>query len=107
MMPASVKAGHHEVTVSYGVGEGAAAGRMVLLVDGVEADETAVEGMLPLAVQHGGAGLRLGLDSGFPVSSRYAPPAPLQGTVHWVRVDTPGSHRPDPADEVRAALHSD
>ena len=50
---------------------------------------------------------KTGWDSGFPVSSRYAPPAPLQGTVHWVRVDTPGSHRPDPADEVRAALHSD
>jgi arylsulfatase len=107
MMPVAVQAGHHEVTVSYGVAEDAAAGRMVLLVDGVEADETAVEGMLPLAIQHGGAGLRLGWDSGFPVSSRYAPPAPLQGTVHRVRVDTPGSHRPDPADEVRAALHSD
>ena len=42
-------------------------------------DETAVEGMLPLALQHGGAGLRLGYDSGFPVSSRYAPPAPFAG----------------------------
>jgi arylsulfatase len=107
MMPAAIGAGHHELTVSYDVGEGAAAGRMVLRVDGTEADETTVEGMLPLAVQHGGAGLRLGWDSGFPVSSRYAPPAPLQGTVHWVRVDTPGSRRPDPADEVRAALHAD
>ena len=36
-------------------------------------------GCCPLAVQHGGAGLRLGWDSGFPVSSRYAPPAPLRG----------------------------
>ena len=61
----------------------------------------------PLAVQHGGAGLRLGWDSGFPVSARYAPPAPFDGTVHGVRVDTPGSLRPDPADEVRAALHAD
>ena len=33
---------------------------MILLVDGEAVDETAVEGMLPLAVQHGGAGLRLG-----------------------------------------------
>ena len=86
---------------------GRAAGRMVLLADGVQVDETAVEGMLPLAVQHGGAGLRLGWDSGFPVSSRYAPPAPFSGTVHGVRVDTPGSPRPGPADEVRAALHAD
>ena len=80
---------------------------MILLVDGAEVDETAVEGMLPIAVQHGGAGLRLGWDSGFPVSSRYAPPARFAGTVHGVRVDTPGSLRSDPADEVRAALHAD
>jgi hypothetical protein len=93
--------------VSYAVGDGGAAGRMVLLVDDLEVDQTSVEGMLPLAVQHGGAGLRLGWDSGFPVSSRYAPPASFGGTVHQVRVDTPGTLRPDPTDEVRAALHAD
>ena len=106
-MPAGLTAGRHDSPSSYAVGEGGGPGRMVLLVDGAEVDETAVEGMLPLAVQHGGAGLRLGWDSGFPVSSRYAPPAPFDGTVHGVRVDTPGSLRPDPADEVRAALHAD
>ena len=89
------------------VGDGGGPGRMVLAVDGEAVDETAVEGTLPLALQHGGAGLRLGWDSGFPVSSRYAPPARFGGTVHELRVDTPGSLRPDPADEVRAALHSD
>ena len=106
-LPSGLGAGHHTITVSYAVGEGGAAGRLVLLVDGRGVDETAVEGMLPLAVQHGGAGLRLGWDSGFPVSSRYAPPAPFGGTVHEVRVDTPGALRPDPGDEVRAALHAD
>ena len=78
-----------------------------LLVDDLEVDQTSVEGMLPLAVQHGGAGLRLGWDSGFPVSSRYAPPAPFSGTVHGVRVDTAGSTAPGPADQVRTALHAD
>ena len=63
---------------------------MVLLVDGAAVDETTVEGMLPVALQHGGAGLRLGWDSGFPVSPRYTPPAPFSGTVHQVRIDTPG-----------------
>ena len=82
-------------------------GRMVLLVGPDAVDEIAVEGPLPLAVQHGGAGLRLGYDTGFPVSSRYAPPAPFTGTVHQVRIDTPGSLRPHPVDEVRAALHAD
>ena len=105
--PAALGAGRHEVLVSYSVGDGDGIGRMVLVVDGAAVDETAVEGMLPLALQHGGAGLRLGWDSGFPVSSRYTPPARFGGTVHEVRVDTPGSLRADPADEVRAALHSD
>ena len=81
-MPSALGAGRHELAVSYAVGEGDAPGRMVLLVDGAEVDATTVEGMLPLAVQHGGAGLRLGWDSGFPVSPRYAPPAPFDGTVH-------------------------
>jgi arylsulfatase len=83
------------------------AGRMALLVDGVEVDATSVEGPLPIAIQHGGAGLRLGHDSGFPVSARYSPPATFNGTVHQLTIETPGAHRPDPADEVEAALHAD
>jgi hypothetical protein len=106
-MPGVLSAGHHDITVSYAVGDHGTPGRLILLVDGAEADETAVEGMLPIAVQHGGAGLRLGWDSGFPVSSRYTPPGRFAGTVHGVRVDTPGSLRSDPADEVRAALRAD
>jgi len=62
---------------------------------------------LPVAMQHGGAGLRLGRDSGLPVSTRYTPPAPFTGTVHELRIDTPGSHVGNRADEVRAALHAD
>ena len=58
-------------------------------------------------MQHGGAGLRLGRDCGLPVSPRYTPPAPFTGTVHELRVDTPGSVRADPADDLRAALHAD
>ena len=95
--PGALGAGRHEVLVSYAVGDGDGPGRMVLVVDGTAVDETPVEGMLPLALQHGGAGLRLGWDSGFPVSSRYTPPAHFGGTVHEVRVDTPGSLRHDPA----------
>jgi arylsulfatase len=80
---------------------------MALLVDGEEVDATTVEGTLPLAVQHGGAGLRIGRDIGFPVSPRYAPPAPFGGTVHQVRIDAPDAAQADPVDEVRAALHAD
>ena len=63
--------------------------------------------MLPLAIQHGGAGLRLGHDVGLPVSDRYSPPAPWNGTLAEVRVKTPGAPPADPAEEIRAALHSD
>ena len=91
-MPSALAAGRHTLAVIYSVGEGEAAGRMVLLVDGVEVvDDIPVEGMLPLAVQHGGAGLRLGWDSGFPGVFALRAAGALQGTVHAVQVDTPGS----------------
>ena len=103
--PAVLDAGQHALEVRYDVGSGE--GRMALLVDGTELDTTGVNGLLPMALQHGGAGLRLGHDSGFPVSARYSPPAVFNGTVHQLKVETPGARRPDPADEVRAALHAD
>jgi hypothetical protein len=103
----TLEPGPHELVVLYSLGEGAAPGRMALLVDGDEVDTVAVEGNLPLAVQHGGAGLRIGQDIGFPVSPRYSPPAPFGGTVHQVRIDAPGAVQPDPAGEVRTALHAD
>ena len=105
--PSALTAGRHDIVVSCELGEGGTPGRLVLLVDDREADRTAVEGALPVAMQHGGAGLRLGRDSGLPVSARYTPPAPFTGTVHELRIDTPGSHGANPADEVRAALHAD
>ena len=82
--------GPHELTVRYAHGDGGAPGRMTLLVDGTEVDAITVEGTLPMAVQHGGAGLRIGQDIGFPVSPGYSPPAPFAGTVHQVRIDRAG-----------------
>jgi len=64
-------------------------------------------GMLPVAVQHGGAGLRLGVDVGLPVSTRYAPPYPWNGTLRQLRVQTPGGPVPTTQEEIRAALHHD
>ena len=100
--------GRHTVAVSYRVRTATAApGRMELAVDGRRVDAVAVVGMLPLALQHGGAGLRLGYDSGFPVSPLYRPPAPFSGTVHFVKIETPGPAVTSPTEEVRAALHGD
>ena len=105
--PTAVPAGRHALAVFYAPGVGDAPGRMVLLVDDDEVDEITVESHLPLALQHGGAGLRLGYDNGFPVSARYAVPAPFSGTVHQLRIEAPGALHPDPAAEVRTALHGD
>ena len=55
------------------------------------------EGQLPLALQHGGAGLRIGHDAGLPVTDRYAPPfpwtwrAPSGGLCH--AGGSPGQYR--------------
>jgi arylsulfatase len=104
---APLEPGRRTLAVLYTYGHDGAPGRMELQVDGVPVDDIPVEGMLPLALQHGGAGLRLGYDSGFPVSPLYAPPATFSGTVHHVKIGTPGAPAARPADEVRAALHGD
>jgi len=100
-------AGRRTIAVSYEFGSDGGPGRMELSVDGRRADAIAVEGMLPLALQHGGAGLRLGYDSGFPVSRLYRPPAEFSGTVHFVKIETLGAPVASPAEEVRTALHGD
>jgi arylsulfatase len=99
--------GRHAIRVSYALGRDGEPGHLELAVDDGVVDTVTVTGMLPLAVQHGGAGLRLGYDSGFPVSRRYAPPATFTGVVHFVRIETPGAAAARPADGVRAALHAD
>jgi arylsulfatase len=103
---APLRAGRYTLAVTYEFGHGDDPGHMRLAVDDQVVDRTPVEGMLPFAMQHGGAGLRLGYDSGFPVSPRYMPPATFSGTVHHVTIETPGA-APRPADEVRSALHGD
>ena len=62
---------------------------------------------IPVVDQHGGAGLSLGYDRGFPVTDDYQPPFPWSGSLHRVVVDTPGGPPPAVADEVRRALHAD
>jgi arylsulfatase A-like enzyme len=64
-------------------------------------------GGLPAVFQHGGTGLRLGMDSGLPVSVRYRPPAAWNGQLASVRLQTPGPALPDPIDQLPGALHAD
>jgi arylsulfatase A-like enzyme len=103
----TLEEGRRALAVTYRFGGEGEPGQMELLVDGAPVDELAVDGMLPLALQHGGTGLRIGFDSGFPVTSRYTPPASFSGLVHFVTIETPGPAQVSPADEVRTALHGD
>lgn len=62
---------------------------------------------LPIVHQHGGAGLTLGYDTGFPVTDDYRPPFPWTGSIHQVVVDTPGGPPPATGDQMRTALHAE
>ncbi len=105
--PIPPDAGTHRIEITYRVPSGGDPGHMTLALDDSVAEVIEVDGMLPMALQHGGTGLRLGHDSGFSVSQRYLPPAPFTGVVHHVTISTPAAITADPADEVRAALHGD
>jgi arylsulfatase len=109
--------GSQQLGVWYVLDEGTD-GRLVLLHGERPVGTLAVTGMLPIALQHGGAQLRLGYDVPFPVSERYLPPATYGGTLHRVRIETPGAgpagdtggggaELTGAADAVRAALHAD
>ncbi|MFI7423902.1 arylsulfatase [Nonomuraea sp. NPDC049684] len=74
---------------------------------GVVVGSLAFDGLLPVALQHGGAGLRLGHDLGLPVSGRYRVPARWNGRLLSVRLRTPGAATPDLLAGLRTALHAD
>jgi len=95
---APIPPGRHRLAVS---GAGA---RFALWCDDVEIGALAFEGGLPFALQHGGTALCLGYDRGFPVVDDYSPPAPWNGTLHEVVVE---SGAPVPVADVRGALHAD
>jgi arylsulfatase len=105
--PMPLSPGRHDIRINYALGADGEPGRMVLLLNEEEVDTTPVDGLLPMALQHGGAGLRLGRDTGLPVSARYTPPAPFNGTVYQLTIEAPGAPRPGSADGLRAALHAD
>jgi len=84
-----------------------AEGRLGLLHGDQVVGEVAFDGLLPLVFQHGGAALRLGHDTGFPVSRRYRPPATWNGSLLELRIETPGAAPRRDRDEVRTALRAE
>ncbi|HEX4243977.1 MAG TPA: hypothetical protein VHY77_00300 [Acidimicrobiales bacterium] len=99
-------AGRQTLGVSYVVGKDQS-GTFTVFHGDTPVGSTSFTGMIPFALQHGGAGLRLGFDVGFPVSERYQPPGRWNGTVHSFRIEAPGPAPVDTAEEIRSALHSD
>jgi arylsulfatase len=98
--------GPGRLSVSYQPGPGGN-GTFRLFHDDTAVGELAFDGGFPLAMQHGGAGLRFGSDAGLPVSPRYAVPAPWNGTLISIRIQAPGHGQPSPRNELRTALHAD
>ena len=91
----------------YAVGADGAPGRMALLVDGAEVDATSVEGILadgaPARRRRPAARARQRV----PRLAALHATRPLQRHGAPAAIEAPGARRPDPADEVRAALHAD
>jgi len=101
-----VPEGRHRLSVAFLPGFETPS-ELALLHDGEIVGRGAFDGSLPVALQHGGAALRLGEDVGFPVPRRYAPPARFGGTLLSVSVATPSLEGPNPVEQIREALHSD
>jgi len=79
-----------------------------LVVDGrVVAGSATVHPMPVGMMQVGGTGLSIGKDNGFPVTSRYQTPNIFTGTVHYVVIEVPNCHGPDPVSALAKALHED
>jgi arylsulfatase A-like enzyme len=100
-----VPPGPQDLGVAYDIG--GATGDFRLLHGDTVVGRLPVAGGLPVVFQHGGTGLRLGVDTGLPVSVRYRPPAPWNGELVSVRLQTPGPALPDPIDQLPGALHAD
>ncbi len=98
--------GRHELVARYAPGAGG--GVFTVACDGVEQGSASIGETLVFALQHGGAGLRLGYDVGFPVCDDYAIPGHFAGTVEQLVIETPSfGRRPSVSDQVRSALHAE
>ncbi len=96
--------GSHRIGVNF-TRDPAGGGLVRLSVDGAVTAEGHLAGDLPFRWQIGSAGLTIGRDRGLPVTDDYRPPFPFPGRIGKVELASVFAPRPDPAAEVRAALH--
>ena len=102
--PAPVPADATHLGVAYTVDAG---GALSLVIDGMVVRSIPFAGDVPVAFQHGGAQVRLGRDTGFPVTARYEVPGILDGTVDRLTIDASPDAVAPIAALVAAALHAD
>jgi len=102
--PRPISAQTGSLGVAYTPAEG---GFLGLLIDTEVVATIPFGGDVPVAFQHGGAQVRLGRDTGFPVSKRYKVPAILDGSVDRLSIDASADTVAPLAMLVAAALHAD
>jgi arylsulfatase A-like enzyme len=82
-------------------------GTLTILADGVPLCSTLHPDMVPAAFQHGGTSLRVGFDTEFTVSPRYAAPNRFAGTLTSLVIDTDPSVVAEFSRIIADALHAD
>jgi arylsulfatase len=100
-----VPAGRQTLGVTYSPG-GDGGGTFTLLYGDEPVGSCSSETGVSFTFQHGGTGLCLGYDRGFPVCDDYQTPFRWTGTLSRLTIETPGAS-PAPQESVRAAVHSD
>ena len=103
--PVALDAGRHTVTMRYRRDRGSGGGPLAIEVGDVEIAAGVLPADLPFRWQIGGAGLRIGHDTGFPVCDDYRVPFPFQGAIHDIVFEQPFLAPRDPKAEVTEALH--
>lgn len=86
----ALSAGPHRLSVRYRrAGGGVPGGPVTVEVDGLAVAEVTLTDDLPFRWQIGGAGMRIGHDSGFPVCDDYAVPFAFEGTIRDIVFEQP------------------
>jgi arylsulfatase len=85
--PKPLDGGAHRIGLAYARAR-TGGGPVRLSVEGAAVAEVTLPEDLPFRWQIGGAGLRIGRDSGFPVCDDYRPPFPFTGTLDHVAVES-------------------
>ena len=103
--PVALDAGSHSLALAY-ARQPSGGGPVTLSVGGATVAELLLPEDLPFRWQIGGAGLRIGHDTGFPVCDDYRPPFPFKGTIDHLAVES-AALAPRPARRSRGDVDAE